>query len=256
MVDLMRNVGVLGFIFFVLGIVIVALGLLYIVVLVLKNIKNLLIGKKEPFSYEERRTVWRVFLFLLVCELSATISWLCIWAIKLRSEKTFICQNADIARVIYETRTILGYAEAITVASITIFLPLLVLLWNSAKKTISETLYKLLGLRNKSGIDQVELENSINLMHKNLKEMLEIGEQLRRPFYITIVITWCVLLSLVYANFMSADTFISYLLVVILKAASILLLLWFIKLLCLYQILIQPLVREFKHLYLFGLENL
>lgn len=173
--------------------------------------------------------------------------------------ESFLSPTSDRARIIYETRNILGYADAIAVGSVGVFLPILILLWNNARQTISETLYRLISYRankDRLNINQDDLEKSINSVHSDLKELQQIGTDLRPFFWGTIIVGFVFLVSLALSNFTKWVDLNSYVLVVAQKVFAIILFLWLLTFLSMYQILVQPLFREFKHLHLFGLKNL
>lgn len=56
------------------------------------------------------------------------------------NDKEFLSPIADNARVLYETRSIASYATVIIITSAVAFIPLLTLLWSTAKQSISNTL--------------------------------------------------------------------------------------------------------------------
>jgi hypothetical protein len=184
--------------------------------------------------------------------------------------------------MIYETRSVLGYAETIGAASVAIFLPLLIILWNSSRQAVSSTLEELItlckkldpsrnflsqslssvlggtsvyGIANDSARER--LRNNIRGAYADFLYLKEIGDQLRGPFSWTILGIGVFFTGLVMANFQSwfSEPLYVYESMVVLNGVALAIFLWLLMLLCIYLLLVQPVVRETAYVDIFDLEG-
>jgi hypothetical protein len=165
----------------------------------------------------------------------------------------FLSPSADTARVVYETRNILGYAGAITVTCVTFFVPILLWLWSRAKQRVEERLFRLIGYRSITTVDQAELNKQIVFERSVLEQIVLLGHDFWWPFIITFLCMVGLLLGLALVNFCQLTPIQVYVWAVWLLTASIMLSLWLVLLLVTYEIRVQPYVRD--HSSLFAMEK-
>lgn len=167
----------------------------------------------------------------------------------------FMDLEADEARLAYETRSILGYAQTITVASVGVFLPLLVKLWNDSRQTVEDKLEKLIALKDDPNFpNKDDLDKDICTVRKAIKNIADIADELRKLFSRTIVVVFLFLIVLGYANFVTLGPVVDYVLVVVLQGVAIVLVLWLFTLFCLHLKLVQPIVHKARDLHLYNLD--
>jgi fatty acid desaturase len=213
-------------------------------------------------DYPRLITVIFIFITLIV------VSFMTAWIIELKAgvfsisaSKTFFNKDVDEARAIYETRNILGYAEGVAITSIGLFLPLLVLLWNSSRDTVSRTLEKLIDLKWCTSVSNApngfgtRLDDAIKLAGDDLEYLRETGRNLRRGFLALIVLIVVFLVLLACANFLFLHGEAEYIFVVVLKGLSLLVILWLLAFLLIFIWVIQPAVRDTRYQFVFGLEK-
>lgn len=170
------------------------------------------------------------------------------------TQKSFF-DAGDRARLTYETRTMLGLAEATVFAAVSIFLPFLVGLWNSTRDKLTKTLEGLVHCRPNAealGIDETNLETAIKHATEDLEYLTTVARKLRPLFYFTIAGALLLLLSLGYANFAVWSPLELYTRIVLLGGAAVLLVLWLSMLLVVQVIFIQPLLGRDRLLHAFG----
>lgn len=173
---------------------------------------------------------------------------------------------------LYETRSIIGYAETIAVASVAIFLPLMILLWNNSQEVVSSTLEELVKLcgrcdlhdsfstivgrtnQNSDKCFEKRLEAAIRATVEDFVYLKDIGNELRRPFAVTVLAVIVFFVILVVGNLQWGTH--TYIVSVTLKALALLLFLWLLKLLCIYLVLVQPITRHTRYVEIFDLVNI
>lgn len=210
--------------------------------------------EKETLPSPEERNIYIFFTLLIFIFIgSLVVRFIYLWVIGLKSE-SFMSLSSDEARIVYESRTILGYAEAVVIASVALFLPLLVLTWNNAQVAVSNELEKLIALRNTHPESPDCLGDAITTALTDLKYLRETGKEFRGLFYVTIIGVALFLVTLVLANFLSWQPLHIYVFVVILKGVAIVITLWLLTLLLIYLFLIQPVVRGTQYPRIFDIE--
>jgi len=205
------------------------------------------------FSRDERIVIYILHFVIYTALITPVIALLahCVVELIINDSTSMVCRNVDSFRVIYETRSISGSAETVTVASIAILIPFLVALWNDAKQTILRDLDRLRSLRNE--VEQRALQETFQLIKKKLILMDNIGKELTVPFWFIVLFTVLYLSSLACSNLISVSIIpsVSYLLVITQKAFAILLLLLFLTLLSMFFTLVQPLTRKSEYFALY-----
>lgn len=198
------------------------------------------------------------FTFMFIVLVVVATVYATLWYMKLRHDPRFFPSPVDTARITYETRNILGYADAAAIASIGVFLPLLILLWNSAQDRVSKTLENLIALKGNRG-NQNLIENHLNesIVEANadIKYLTEIGAGLRIFFLITVMLIVLILFGLGCANFLLWPTVETYVFAVLLKGIAMFVFLWLLMLLLIYLFLVQPVVRDTTYPKIFGLDS-
>jgi hypothetical protein len=212
------------------------------------------LAKKASLPSPEERNIYIFFTLLIFIFVgSLVIRFIYLWVIGLRNE-SFMSLNSDQARIVYESRTILGYAEAVVIASVALFFPLLVLTWNNAQVAVSNALEKLIALRNNQTESQSCLGDAINSALADLEYLRETGREFRGLFFVTIIGVAFFLVTLVLANFLSWQPLHVYIFVVVLKGIAVVIALWLLTLLLIYLFLVQPVVRETQYPRIFDLD--
>lgn len=177
---------------------------------------------------------------------------------------------------VYETRSILGYAETVAVASVAVFLPLLIILWNGSQEAVSGTLEKLIvlcGKQSSSGAflsEQVRqifsfesgdspenrLRRAIIIASNDFDYLKKVASELRPPFFRVLCFIGVYFCLLAIANFLPGQGAWIYFVAAAFKGIALVIFLWLLRLLCIYLILVQPVVRETKYAEIFGVEGL
>jgi hypothetical protein len=177
-----------------------------------------------------------------------------LWISNLSSDN-FWNTDHDRARLIYESRTILGYAETIALASTGIFLPLLIGLWNSAREKVSITLEKFVNL-NVDVTRQQRLKEIVCSAYVDMTYLRDVGGNLRGFFWSSILGIGIYSVLLAYANFTPWEPLQAYVLAVVLKALAIVIFLWLLTFLLIYLLLVQPVLRDTAYSSLFEIDKL
>ncbi len=198
---------------------------------------------------DEIRALWAsvlILVFFFLC--SAVVGPGVFWSLRMPAVG-FLADKADPARVIYETRSILGYAAAIVASCLAIFTPILLWLWLHAKQRVEERLARLLAYRNNASVNQSQLDKQIEFERSVLARLASVGDSYRTFFYLTILVMAGLLFLLALVNFIGSTNVATYVWAVWLFVASILLFLWMLALLLTYEIRVQPLVRDHGSLF-------
>ena len=203
-----------------------------------------------------------IFIFVTLIVASFMTAWIIEMqtdASSIQRSRAFFNKDVDQARTIYETRNILGYAEAVAITSVGLFLPLLVLLWNSSREIVSTTLEKLIALKwchpvtgAPNGFES-RLDEAISSAVDDLQYLRETGRNLRPGFLAMVILIIVFFVILACANFLSLQGEAVYIVVVILKGLSLLVILWLLAFLLIFIWVIQPAVRDTRYLVIFDL---
>jgi hypothetical protein len=194
------------------------------------------------------------------------LSFISFWVLGLKTGTHRVFPNdlflaADDARVIYESRNILGYAETVAITSVGIFLPLLIILWNISRESVSGSLEKLIALRgathsSRNGLGfEDRLEAAISLAYADLTYLRQTAKELSTVFW---KIVWAIVLffiGLSCANFLPGQPLTVYIVVVVLKGLSMVITLWLFGFLLMYVVVVQPIVRETRYEAVYELEK-
>lgn len=158
----------------------------------------------------------------------------------------------DIKKVIYETRTILGYAEGIIVATIAFFVPILIFGWNDTINTINSEQIGLIELLKEipwhNNRKKIIIGNGLKKLEESRKELDNIGNLIRGPFYLFIIIIVIIILLLIWANCSMEMGIKAYLWVAILRIIALDCLIFCIFMLGTFLIWVIPIKR--KNIYL------
>jgi hypothetical protein len=163
--------------------------------------------------------------------------------------------GSDRARLVYESRTILGYAETIALASAGIFLPLLIGLWNGAREKVSNTLEKFVTLEVDATRQQC-LKEIVCSAYSDMLYLRDVGTNLRGFFWSSILGIGVYSVLLAYGNFTLLGPLRAYVVVVGLKALAIVIFLWLLTFLLIYLLLVQPVLRDTAYSSLFEIDKL
>jgi len=173
----------------------------------------------------------------------------------LKTRLQFYSEGADAARAIYETRSIVSYAGTIAVAAFAIVLPLLVALWNQARSTLQSRLNELIRLRGTPIVREPDLLNrQIARANRELFAGDHRGNSFRALYVAAILFGLVFTVLLILATFTRWSPFIDYVFSVTLQGAIWLGFMWLIVLLTLYQVMVQPIVRNNRTFAVFGRE--
>lgn len=169
------------------------------------------------------------------------------WAtcVLIRNE-SFLSLSADNARVIYETRSIASYATVIIITSAVAFIPLLTLLWSTAKQSISNTLDLFVSLLGNPSVNQSLLKQRITKAHDDIENITSVGEKYRGPFFACGFFIILTLFFFLFVNFLKLDTVTCYRCVVILNGLSILVFFFLLFLFSMYQFEVRPKIRLYE----------
>lgn len=226
---------------------------------ILVIITALLYLRHGALREEEKLTLWVVHVLAFVFLSGVIMMFGILWAWNIMKEfnmsisstqgstqsSTFINPNADWARLLYETKTILGYSEAIIVASISIFLPLLMGLWHSFTREMMQTLTNLKTMENSPHIQQDQLNQTIEMIIQSITKIEKFGQTFRIPFGITIFFSLVLIMTIAISLFLFHGV-LAYIVATLLGAMSLILFLWFLTLLSIFVSLVLPIERKHK----------
>lgn len=160
----------------------------------------------------------------------------------------FLLPSADAARIQYEARSILSYSEALLIGSSSLFIPLLVLLWNTRRTSLVDVLQKLADWRmmmtGSRGRRTESLENAINQISHALEDIERLGQVVNPYFKASLSVGAVVVLLLGFINFTNLSPEVLYLVVVLVKVIPFLAILWYLLLLWIFLTMVQPIVSE------------
>ncbi|MCL5028623.1 MAG: hypothetical protein M1480_06335 [Bacteroidetes bacterium] len=215
----------------------------------------------NSFTVEERTSFWGPVFIILFLISGLIVSQGILWAnnIKNLESEPFLysigkdAYGSDIARKIYETRSVLGLVESLAIAMITLVIPLLLVIWNYAKQTIINKIDNLIKIKNDVNENvNKDLLDGIILDSFNRKDIfLKNGKNLKPWFYGIVVASIIFLITLAYTNIANFSSDILLIVIVFEKVGAIILSIWLISFLMIYQLSINPLLGEFEHLNIF-----
>ena len=229
-------------IFVIIG-VLILIGLLF-----KKEQKTKPDNQKQKTEPDRRQLVW-IFVFIFFTIASILIKFGIDWTMEFQNIVEAATQPSDYLTDVYNSRTLLATVEGITFTEIGIFLPLLIIIWGNAQQKMTDMKLHLLELKEKSSsgrINIIKLNTKIKEYEDNSLIIDDVGGGLKSFFYLTIGFIIIFVISLVWANFSTSNNYFLYQIVIWQKVIAILILLWFVLLLAIYQWIIDHFIQKIK----------
>jgi len=210
------------------------------------------IARKDPRDYTLREfsLVSGVFQILFLVLFFGVASRVWIWCRSIAGTEVFLNSGADAARTVYESRTMLGGAAMLVAASVGVFLPILMVMWNATKKSINDAYLRAIEVERGSTIGSDDaaqrgsapsptseaLPSIVAGLQADRENLRQMGRLMTPPYYATLIAVVALLVALVFV-FVSCELGVAgYMWAVVLLAAGALLLVWFVLLLALFQL--------------------
>jgi len=237
------------YIAFLFALLIVIIGLLYL--------------RQSALHEEDKITLWVIHILVFLFLASIIIMFGMLWVIEkynynithsLHQDASgfmpfFLSSETDQARILIETRTLVGYAEAIIIASISIFLPLLIALWYSFLRELTQTLTSIGAIENSKYIKTEKANKMIENIITTIEEIEKFSKNFRIPFWFSIFFS--VILVVIAAVIIFLLTGVTaYLVAIFLGAMSLILFLWYLTMIAIFVSLFLPIERKYKKMYI------